>query len=100
MIEVREKKNNDPLEEMLKRFKKYFRKNSVIAQDGFQDMIVYIHNTFSGCENMKALKEEMDAISDWHIINLCMGLYTELDFTLLAIAIRTEFYIRKKALHG
>lgn len=101
MIEVREKKrNDDPLEEMLKKFKKYFRKNSVIAQDGFQDMIAYIHQDFSECELVKELNEEFDVISNWHITNLCMGLYTELDFTLLAIAIRTEYYIRKKALHG
>lgn len=101
MIEVREKKrSSDPLEEMLKRFKKYFRKNSVIAQDGFQDMVSYIHQDFSECESVKELDEEYEEISTWHITNLCMGLYTELDFTLLAIAIKTEYYIRKKAIHG
>lgn len=101
MIEVREKKDNGiSMEEMLKKFKKYFRKNSVIAQDGFQDMIAYIHQSFSECESVKVLNEERDEISTWHITNLCMGLYTELDFTLLAIAIKTEYFIRKKALHG
>ena len=99
MIEVREK-NNDPMEVMVKKYKNYFRKRCLIKQECFQDMIAYIHNTFSSCVDIISLKEEMDAISDWHITNLCMGLYTELDFTLLSIAIRTEFHIRKKALHG
>lgn len=99
MIEAREKKNNDiSMEEMLKKFESYFKKDASISQDGFHRIIDHIHEVFAECSSLEELSEVFDSLSTWHITNMHMGLYTKLDFTLISVAMKTDYLLRKSAL--
>lgn len=105
MIEVKEKHDGISLDEMLKKFEHYFKKKATISQDGFHRIIDHIHEVFAECKSLEELSDVFDSLSTWHITNMHMGLYTRLDFTLISVAMKTDYLLRKstlrkKAIHG